>query len=169
MTKRVSLLLVALVSLAALLALALQNQQPQRLTQSTPAAATAYGKLVIGNLEMNVTISKHAFQVSISPPTGGGGTGVPEFEDLTLTKPINSSSPRLMTALAGGQHFPTATVTVYKSNSNKTLVRYRLADVMVGRLHQTGKQENLSLRYDEIQMTAGGVSRCWDVGQNATC
>jgi type VI protein secretion system component Hcp len=170
MTKRVSLLLVALVSLAALLALVLTNQQPQRaLTQSTPAAATAYGKLVIGDLEVNVTISKHAFQVSIPPPTGGGGTGVPEFEDLTMTKSINSSSPLLMTALAGGQHFPTAVVTVFKSNSTKTLVRYRLTDVMVGRLHQNGKKENLSLRYEEIQMTAGGVSRCWDVGQNTTC
>ena len=62
MTKRVSLLAVAVVALAAILAMALTNQQPQRaLTQSTPAAATAYGKLVIGGLNVNVTLSKHAF------------------------------------------------------------------------------------------------------------
>jgi Type VI secretion system effector, Hcp len=170
MTKRVSLLLIALVGLAAILALALTNQRPQRtLAESAPAAATAYGKLVIGGLNVDVTISKHGFGVSMPPPTGGGGTGKAEFEDLAMTKSINSTSPPLMTALAGGQHFPSAVVTVFKPNSGQTLVRYRLTDVTIGSLRQSGNKEDITLRYDVIEMTSGGVTRCWDVGLNAGC
>jgi Type VI secretion system effector, Hcp len=169
MAKRVSLLAFAVLALAAILALALTNQQaPRSLAGSSAAAATAYGELVIGGLDVDVTISKHGFGVSVPPPTGGG-TGKAEFEDLTMTKPVNSSSPPLMTALAGGQHLPSAVVTVFKPNSGQTLVRYRLTDVTIGSLQQSGNKEDITLRYDVIEMTSGGVTRCWDVGQNAGC
>jgi Type VI secretion system effector, Hcp len=169
MVKRVSLLAVAVLALAAILALTLTNQQtPRSLVGSSPAAATAYGKLVIGGLNVDVTISKHSFGVSVPPPIGGG-TGKAEFEDLAMTKPVNSSSPSLMTALAGGQHLPNAVVTVFKPNSGQTLVRYRLTDVTIGSLQQSGNREDITLRYDVIEMTSGGVTRCWDVGQNAGC
>jgi hypothetical protein len=170
MTRRITVLGVAFVALAALLALALMNQpSPRRLTRAAPVAATAYGKLVIGHLNVNVSISKHGFNLSTPEPGGGGGTGAPDFKPLSLTKPINASSPVLMRSVANGQHFPTAVLTVYKSNATKTLVRYRLANASLGSLQQNGNKENLTLRYDQIQMTAGGVSVCWDVVQNASC
>jgi len=164
MTRRFSLLTVALIALVLLLLVALTNQRPnQSLGGAAPAAAKAYGRLAIGGLSINVLVTKHTFQVARP------GAGAPTFEDLSVVKSINSASPALMGSLAAGEHFPSARVTVFKPNSTAKLVTYKLGDVVVSGLEQTARKETVTLQYDRIEMTSGGVSACREISSNTAC
>ena len=164
MTMRFSLLTVALITLLLLSLVAVTNQRPNHsLGKAAPAAAKPYGRLAIGGLSVNVLVTKHGFQVARP------GAGAPTFEDLSVVKSINSTSPRLMGSLAAGEHFSNARVIVFKPNSTTGLVTYRLGDVVVSSLEQTARKETLTLQYDRIEMTSGGVSACWDISSNTAC
>jgi type VI protein secretion system component Hcp len=74
-----------------------------------------------------------------------------------------------MGSLAAGEHFPSARVTVFKSNSTAKLVTYKLGDVVVSGLEQTARKETVTLQYDRIEMTSGGVSVCREISSNTAC
>jgi type VI secretion system secreted protein Hcp len=46
---------------------------------------------------------------------GGGGAGKANFQDISITKYLDKSSPALMIALALGSHIPTAKLLVRKA------------------------------------------------------
>ena len=59
---------------------------------------------------------------SIGSATAGAGSGKAHFQDLSLTKYIDSSSNALMKACVTGAHYPEATLTIRKAGG--TAVEY---------------------------------------------
>src|SRR5438477_631325 len=66
--------------------------------------------------------------VSVGSAGGGAGAGKATFEDLTITKKVDASSPKLISACASGRHFADATLVV---TANGTTNTYKLKEVFV--------------------------------------
>lgn len=115
---------------------------------------------------------------------GGGGTGQANFQDLSVTKWLDASSPELMTRISTGQKLPSATLTVRKAGSNP--IEYytiTMTDVLVTSLSTGGSggedrlTENISLNFARVQLTyiqvlssgAAGdpVEYDWNIAENA--
>jgi type VI secretion system secreted protein Hcp len=69
----------------------------------------------------------------------GGGAGKAEFQDISIVKEVDKSSPKLFQACAAGTHFPKATVFVRKAG-DKPLEYYKveLKDLMVSSVQNSG-------------------------------
>jgi type VI secretion system secreted protein Hcp len=69
----------------------------------------------------------------------GGGSGKAEFQDISIVKEVDKSSPKLFQACAAGTHFPKATVFVRKAG-DKPLEYYKveLKDLMVSSVQNSG-------------------------------
>lgn len=69
----------------------------------------------------------------------GGGAGKAEFQDISVVKEVDKSSPKLFQACAAGTHFGTATIYVRKAG-DKPLEYYKveLTDVLVSSVQNTG-------------------------------
>ena len=89
------------------------------------------------------------------------GEGAKEGESMKLNdffvlKPIDAASPKLLAALAGGQKFAKATVTVRGGKDAKTYLKYAFTDLAVSRINQViaaGGQEELNFRYATVKVT----------------
>ena len=90
---------------------------------------------------------------------GGGGAGKANFQDLSVTKYLDSASPILMLYCANGDHFPTATLALRKAG--KTPLEYLLItmkDVLVTSVSTGGSggedrlTENVSLNFREVSI-----------------
>ena len=65
---------------------------------------------------------------------GGGGTGRAKFENITITKVIDKSSPKLFKSAATGDHIKKAVISARKASgkgNQYVYVSYTLEDVMV--------------------------------------
>lgn len=63
---------------------------------------------------------------------GGGGSGKASFQDFHFTSKVSKASPKLMLAVAKGEHIPRAILFVRKSGGNQQdYYIIRLEDVMV--------------------------------------
>jgi len=91
---------------------------------------------------------------------GGGGSGKSNFQDLSVTKYVDSSSHALLGACATGEHFKTASLHVRKAG--KVQVEYitiEMKEVMVTSVSTGGSggedrlTENLSLNFAEVKFT----------------
>jgi type VI secretion system secreted protein Hcp len=69
----------------------------------------------------------------------GGGSGKAEFQDISIVKEVDKSSPKLFQACAAGTHFPKATIFVRKAG-DKPLEYYRveLSDLIVSSVQNSG-------------------------------
>lgn len=69
----------------------------------------------------------------------GGGSGKAEFQDISIVKECDKSSPKLFQACAAGTHFPTATIYVRKAG-DKPLEYYKveMTDVLVSSFQNSG-------------------------------
>ena len=69
----------------------------------------------------------------------GAGAGKVNVQDLSLTKYVDKSSPKLFQACAAGTHFPTANIFVRKSG-DKPLEYYKieLKDLIVSSVQNSG-------------------------------
>ncbi len=69
----------------------------------------------------------------------GGGAGKAEFQDISIVKEVDKSSPKLFQACAAGTHFGTATIYVRKAG-DKPLEYYKveLTDVIVSSVQNSG-------------------------------
>ncbi len=69
----------------------------------------------------------------------GGGAGKAEFQDISIVKEVDKSSPKLFQACAAGTHFGTATLYVRKAG-DKPLEYYKveLTDVLVSSVQNSG-------------------------------
>ena len=112
---------------------------------------------------------------------GGAGVGTNRFNDLTVTKWVDKSSPKLMLRCATGAHIPTATLFVRKTGTKAPIeyIKVILTDVMVTSVSTGGSggedrlTENISLTYAQLQIdyvptnpdgTAGtAIPFKWDV------
>ena len=91
---------------------------------------------------------------------GGGGSGKASFQDLSVTKYVDSSSHALLGACATGEHFTKASLHVRKAG--KTQLEYitiEMKEVMVTSVSTGGSggedrlTENLSLNFAEVKFT----------------
>ncbi|OUT62952.1 MAG: Hcp1 family type VI secretion system effector [Rhodopirellula sp. TMED11] len=89
---------------------------------------------------------------------GGGGAGKANFQDISVTKWIDSSSPILMLYCSNGDHFKEATLTVRKAG--KKPLEYlilKMKDVLVTSVSVGGSggedrlTENISLNFREFK------------------
>ena len=115
---------------------------------------------------------------------GGGGAGKANFQDISVTKWIDKSSPILMLYCANGDHFKKAQLTVRKAG--KTPLEYliiKMNKVMVTSVSTGGSggedklTENVSLNFAEaevyyVEQTAEGGEGDkpefkWSISENA--
>jgi type VI secretion system secreted protein Hcp len=74
-----------------------------------------------------------------SRPSGGGGAGRPSFQDLSVTKLVDRSSPRLAKACATGEHLREAVLAARREvgpNFSLDFVVIKLGDLTVSSYEQ---------------------------------
>jgi len=115
---------------------------------------------------------------------GGGGAGKANFQDISVTKWIDSASPILMLYCANGDHFPKAKLTVRKAG--KMPLEYLIIDmknVLITSVSTGGSggedklTENISLNFAAVKVSyvkqkedgTGDAAKefAWDIAKNA--
>jgi type VI secretion system secreted protein Hcp len=115
---------------------------------------------------------------------GGGGAGKANFQDISVTKWIDSASPILMVYCANGDHFPKAKLTIRKAG--KTPLEYLIIDmknVLITSVSTGGSggedklTENISLNFAAVKVSyvkqkedgTGEAAKefTWDIAKNA--
>jgi type VI secretion system secreted protein Hcp len=132
-----------------------------------------------------ISVSYGASQSGTLSGGGGGGTGKVNIEDVRFVKRVDKASPKLFTATAAGDHFPTATFTFARAGGDKQpYLELKLSDVLVGSIAGGGEAsgelavptEMISLRFSKIEWkytvigtdgkASGNVSGGWDLQNN---
>ena len=115
---------------------------------------------------------------------GVGGSGKANFQDLSFTKWIDKSSPKLMFGCASGQRIPKATLVVRKAGDTQfEYLTYELTDLIVTSVSTGGSggedrlTENVTLNFAQIKVTyneqrpdgssAGAVDFNWNIAENS--
>jgi type VI secretion system secreted protein Hcp len=87
---------------------------------------------------------------------GGGGSGKPSFQDLSLVHSIDKASPNLMKACATGKHLPEATITQRKAGKGQQdYLIIKMNDVLVtavlaGATSSGPSSETVSLAFAKV-------------------
>ena len=114
---------------------------------------------------------------------GGGSNSRAVFQDLSVTKRIDKSSPLLYLTCASGEHIRKATLTVARCASNadgtasSTSLEYKLTDCIISATKPSGGStdpspaEEVSFNFAKIEWTYksadGSVVRAgWDLKKN---
>lgn len=118
---------------------------------------------------------------------GGGGAGKVVFQDLSITKRIDKSSPLLYLTCATGQHISRATLTLRSSGQDPTgttpspvppsSMEYKLTDCIISSVKPAGSggeelpTESVSFNFAKIEWTyksadGSSVRAGWDVKKN---
>lgn len=114
---------------------------------------------------------------------GGGGAGKVSFQDITVHKIADSSSPSLMQACASGSHIKSGVLTVRKAGGKQEeFYKISLTNILVSSISNTGANagvptEMVSLNFEEIKFdykeqgsdgSLGGVVKFgWNLKQNS--
>ena len=116
---------------------------------------------------------------------GGGGAGKASFNDLSVTKYLDKSSPALLIALAKGTHIPVCKLLVRKAGEGQQkYLEMTFTKVLVTSLATGGSggedrlTENVTLNFAEVKFeyflqdekgkTASGGEFHWDIAGNIT-
>jgi type VI secretion system secreted protein Hcp len=88
---------------------------------------------------------------------GGGGAGKANFQDISLTKWIDKSSPNLMLCCATGKHIDDATIIVRKAGEKQLdYIKIKMEEVMVTSVSTGGSggedrlTENVTLNFAKV-------------------
>lgn len=87
---------------------------------------------------------------------GGGGAGKASFSDLHFTKTVDKSSPKLMEAVATGEHLRSVDLVVRKAGGEQLeYYKIELQDVVISGYSTTGSSgeaptESISLNFSKI-------------------
>ncbi|HOC10137.1 MULTISPECIES: type VI secretion system tube protein Hcp [Thermomonas] len=88
---------------------------------------------------------------------GGGGTGKVAFQDLSITKRIDKSSPKMMEKCADGTHIKKAVLIARKQGGQQMdYVKITLSDLLVSSISMSGSgddSETVSFNYGHIEYT----------------
>jgi type VI secretion system secreted protein Hcp len=91
---------------------------------------------------------------------GGGGAGKANFQDLSFTKYIDSSTNALMIALAKGTHIPEVSLLVRKAGEGqKRYIQITMKEVLVSSISTGGSggedrlTENVTLNFAEVKFS----------------
>ncbi len=124
---------------------------------------TIKGEATDKTMKESIDVLAWGWGVSNSGTThmgGGGGAGKANFQDISITKYVDSASHALLGACATGEHFATASLHVRKAG--KTQVEYitiEMKEVLVTSVSTGGSggedrlTENLSLNFAEVKFT----------------
>ena len=139
------------------------------LTVGNAFAASDYF-LKIEGVEGESTDAKHKGQIEIDSFSwgvsnsgsmaagggGGGGAGKASFSDLHFTKTVDKSSPKLMEAVATGEHLRSVDLVVRKAGGDQLeYYKVTLQDVLISGYSTTGSSgeapsESISLNFSKI-------------------
>ena len=115
---------------------------------------------------------------------GGDGAGKAHVQDISLTKLIDSSSPKLMLACCSGTHCPTALLTVRKAGGESPVeyLKIKMEEVFITSVSTGGSQgeehltESVSLNFAKVNLdytpqeakgAAGtAIPLTWDIAAN---
>ena len=91
---------------------------------------------------------------------GGGGSGKANFQDLSFTKYVDSSSADLQLACANGKHFKTAKLVVRKAGEKPLeYIIIELTELIVSSISTGGSggedrlTENVTLNFEKVHFT----------------
>jgi type VI secretion system secreted protein Hcp len=144
----------------------------------TAAAAKAANRLVVtidddGN-QSQFDATSMSFGVSnqvIREGGGGSSAGRASFSDVTMTKYIDATTPRLQGWVASGKHLRSVRLALVDDRGKNELGSIALDDVLVTSDQiavaggdSQGLAESVSFSFDQIELTVSGVSFRWDVG-----
>ena len=80
-----------------------------------------------------IEVLSYSLGVTNPAAPGGGSSGHASFSDVSFSKLVDSSSPKLFDATASGQHIADAVLDLVKSGGkgNQTFLKYTFSDVLV--------------------------------------
>ena len=123
-----------------------------------------------------------ATNAGTSATGGGAGAGRVKFEDFSITKTVDSASPKLMLACANGEHIKSAVLICRKAGKEQQeYLKYTFTDLLVSKFFLGGTEvmptEEVSINYSKIEMeykaqkadgTLGGAVKAhYDVKQQS--
>jgi type VI secretion system secreted protein Hcp len=114
---------------------------------------------------------------------GGGGAGKVNVQDLSFTKYVDSSTPKLMLACCQGTHYDDATLVVRKAGGKPVeYIKVKMTEVLISSLSTGGSggedrlTENVTLNFAKVTVdyvpqkddgTAGtAIPMSWDIAAN---
>lgn len=116
--------------------------------------------------------------------SGGGTTQRADFNDLTITKLLDSASPKLSIACAQGDHIKEVKLELCRAGGDKLLyMEYKMSNVVISSVQQGGgggsePVETVTFNYGKIEWTytkqkradgsgGGNVPAGWNLETNA--
>jgi len=115
---------------------------------------------------------------------GGAGSGKVSVQDVTLSKVVDSSSPKLMLACCNGTHYPSAVLTVRKAGGKPVeYIKVKMEEILIAGVSTGGSYsedrltENIILNFAKVSMDytpqkADGsadtaIPFAWDIAANS--
>jgi len=115
---------------------------------------------------------------------GGAGSGKVSVQDVTLSKFVDSSSPKLMLACCNGTHYPSAVLTVRKAGGKPVeYIKVKMEEILIagastgGSYSEDRLTENIILNFAKVSMDytpqkADGsadtaIPFAWDIAANS--
>ncbi|MBK9703628.1 MAG: type VI secretion system tube protein Hcp [Betaproteobacteria bacterium] len=98
---------------------------------------------------------------------GGGGAGRAAFQDLSLTRAVDSQSPSFLKGVATGDSYPVA---ILQDGPVKiTLMNVLVTSLSTGGVAAKKAQltENITLNFSEFIYEVNGATFAWDIAANS--
>jgi type VI secretion system secreted protein Hcp len=106
-----------------------------------------------------IEVLSFSFGLSVREAANNPDRGArPTFEDLTIVKSIDTTSPKLMLACVSGHHFKYATFEILPAVQDPAVAPsgnaafYKLTDVIIGSIHQTGSEHGSEFPTEEVAL-----------------
>jgi type VI secretion system secreted protein Hcp len=102
---------------------------------------------------------------------GGGGVGKANVQDLSLTKRLDTNSPKLFRAVVTGEHFEKVTLTWVGPKGTPT-VKIVMEEVLVtsvstgGTTSETALTENVTFNFAKVAYSFDAVTTSYDIAAN---
>jgi type VI secretion system secreted protein Hcp len=115
---------------------------------------------------------------------GGAGAGKANVQDISFTKWVDSSTPKLLLACCDGKHFANATLVVRKAGEKPVeYIKIKVEEVLITSISTGGSggedrlTENVTLNYakvsvdyvpqDEKGAAGTAIPMAWSIAENA--
>jgi type VI secretion system secreted protein Hcp len=116
---------------------------------------------------------------------GGAGAGKVNVQDISFTKWVDSSTPKLLLACCDGKHFANATLVVRKAGEKPVeYIKIKIEEVLITSISTGGSggedrlTENVTLNFAKVSVdyvpqddkgAAGtAIPMAWSIAENAT-
>jgi type VI secretion system secreted protein Hcp len=116
---------------------------------------------------------------------GGAGAGKANIQDISFTKWVDSSTPKLLLACCDGKHFANATLVVRKAGEKPVeYIKIKIEEVLITSISTGGSggedrlTENVTLNFAKVSVdyvpqddkgAAGtAIPMAWSIAENAT-